>query len=87
MAQMLDNGGTRHAASSREIRETLLTVTYAGRPEHTPEAEDVLVRWQPGTDHVEIEDRDGGVSSYSRAELLAALGAVHEGTLSTMRAA
>jgi hypothetical protein len=73
MPQMHDNGGTRVAEQPREIRETLLTVDYA-RPLTAFEAEDILVRWQPGTDRVEIDDCVGGVIVGSRAEMLAALG-------------
>jgi hypothetical protein len=61
---MLDNGSYRDPGC-------FLTILRAGRPEHTPEAEGVLVVCDGSSVHLELDD--GDVLTFDRVELLRAL--------------
>lgn len=59
-----------HNGSSRDSGR-FLTILRAGRPEHTPEAEGVLIVREGASVRVELDD--GDVLTFDRAELLHAL--------------
>lgn len=64
MTRMLDNGSNRDPGC-------FLTILRAGRPEHTPEAEGVVIVRDGVNVHLELDD--GEVLTFDRVELLNAL--------------
>jgi hypothetical protein len=60
-------------ADQQPPSEIVLSVEHAGRPEHTPDVEDLLLRVDP--DSVTITREDGERFIFDRSELAKAVGA------------